>query len=102
MLERYVHMSLGTTAHKQGRVAGENMLGGTCAFQGSLGTQVVKVFDQVAARTGLRDKEAAEAGLDPLTVSLTSWDHKVYYPGAKESTCHRIIEPQPKTFPVAP
>lgn len=84
MLEGYVYMPLGTTAHKQGRVAGENMLGGKCEFQGSLGTQVVKVLDRVAARTGLRDKEAAEAGFDPLTVALTSWDHKVYYPGAKE------------------
>lgn len=84
MLERHVYMPLGTTAHKQGRVAGENMLGGDCEFQGSLGTQVVKVLDQVAARTGLREIEAAEAGLDPLTVDLTSWDHKVYYPGAKE------------------
>jgi len=84
MLERHVYMPLGTTAHKQGRVAGENMLGGSCEFQGSLGTQVVKVLDQVAARTGLREIEAAEAGFDPLTVSLTSWDHKVYYPGAKE------------------
>jgi len=84
MLERHVYMPLGTTAHKQGRVAGENMLGGDCEFQGSLGTQVVKVLDQVAARTGLREIEAAEAGFDPLTVSLTSWDHKVYYPDAKE------------------
>lgn len=83
-LERHVYMPLGTTAHKQGRVAGENMLGGACEFQGSLGTQVVKVLDQVAARTGLREIEASEAGFDPLTVSLTSWDHKVYYPGAKE------------------
>ena len=84
MLERHVYMPLGTTAHKQGRVAGENMMGRSCEFQGNLGTQVVKVLDQVAARTGLREIEAAEAGFDPLTVSLTSWDHKVYYPGAKE------------------
>lgn len=84
LLERHVYMPLGTTAHKQGRVAGGNMLGRACEFQGSLGTQVVKVLDQVAARTGLREIEAAEAGFDPLTVSLTSWDHKVYYPGAKE------------------
>ncbi|MFZ5572200.1 MAG: hypothetical protein ACOZF0_17515 [Thermodesulfobacteriota bacterium] len=56
----------------------------SCEFQGSLGTQVVKVFDRVATRTGLRDKEAAAAGFDPLSVSLTSWDHSVYYPGAKE------------------
>ncbi|MDY6904421.1 MAG: FAD-dependent oxidoreductase [Thermodesulfobacteriota bacterium] len=84
ILQQYVYMPLGTTAHKQGRVAGENMAGNVCEFAGSLATQVVKVFDRVAARTGLREKEAAEAGFDPFTVSLITWDHKVYYPGAKE------------------
>lgn len=84
ILERHVYMPLGTSAHKQGRVAGENMLGGTYEFQGSLGTQMVKVFDRIPARTGLRDKEAVEAGFDPLTVALTSRDHKVYYPGARQ------------------
>jgi len=52
--------SHGTTADKQGRSAGENALGGDREIAGSLGTQVVKyVFDQAAARTGLRDHEAA-------------------------------------------
>jgi NADPH-dependent 2,4-dienoyl-CoA reductase/sulfur reductase-like enzyme len=46
------YLPLGTTAHKQGRVAGENATGGDRQFAGSLGTQVVKVFDHVAARTG--------------------------------------------------
>ena len=36
------YLPLGTTAHKQGRVAGENALGGNRQFAGSLGTQVVK------------------------------------------------------------
>jgi NADPH-dependent 2,4-dienoyl-CoA reductase/sulfur reductase-like enzyme len=76
------YLPLGTTAHKQGRVAGENALGGTRDFAGSLGTQVVKVFDLVVARTGLRDHEAAAAGLDPLTVATEPDDHKAYYPGA--------------------
>jgi NADPH-dependent 2,4-dienoyl-CoA reductase/sulfur reductase-like enzyme len=84
ILRRNVYLPLGTTAHKQGRVAGENMLGGACEFQGSLGTQVVKVFERVAARTGLKDEEAAAAGFDPLSVSLEVWDHKVYYPGAEK------------------
>ena len=60
------YLPLGTTAHKQGRVAGENALGGSREFAGSLGTQVVKIFDQAAARTGLRDHEAAAAGFDPV------------------------------------
>ncbi len=34
-------------------MAGENAVGGQAIFAGSLGTQVVKVLDPVAARTGL-------------------------------------------------
>ena len=79
------YLPLGTTAHKQGRVAGENALGGSRQFAGSLGTQVVKIFDQAAARTGLRDHEAAAAGFDPVTVESAADDHKAYYPGS-----HRI------------
>ena len=79
------YLPLGTTAHKQGRVAGENALGGNRQFAGSLGTQVVKIFDQAAARTGLRDHEAVAAGFDPFTVHSEADDHKAYYPGS-----HRI------------
>jgi NADPH-dependent 2,4-dienoyl-CoA reductase/sulfur reductase-like enzyme len=78
------YLPLGTTAHKQGRVAGENAVGGHREFAGSLGTQVVKIFDQAAARTGLRDHEAT-AGFDPVTVESQADDHKAYYPGS-----HRI------------
>jgi NADPH-dependent 2,4-dienoyl-CoA reductase/sulfur reductase-like enzyme len=77
------YLPLGTTAHKQGRVAGENALGGHRQFAGSLGTQVVKIFDQAAARTGLRDHEAAAAGFDPVTVASEADDHKAYYPGSQ-------------------
>ncbi|MEU9426036.1 FAD-dependent oxidoreductase [Streptomyces sp. NPDC048342] len=77
-------LPLGTTAHKQGRVAGENALGGDRRFAGSLGTQVVKVFDLVAARTGLREHEAlaADRGWTPATTASAPDDHKAYYPGA--------------------
>ncbi|WP_343577217.1 FAD-dependent oxidoreductase [Mycobacterium sp.] len=77
-------LPLGTTAHKQGRVAGENALGGDARFAGSLGTQVVKVFDLVAARTGLREHEvrAAGRGWAPATTASVCDDHKAYYPGA--------------------
>ena len=76
------YLPLGTTAHKQGRVAGANAAGGDAHFAGSLGTQVVKVFDWAVAR----DHEAAAAGYQPQTVEFTAWDHKAYYPGAHELT----------------
>jgi NADPH-dependent 2,4-dienoyl-CoA reductase/sulfur reductase-like enzyme len=79
------YIPLGTTAHKQGRIAGENAVGGHREFAGSLGTQVVKVFDMAAARTGLRDHEASSVGFDPVTIAAEADDHKAYYPGS-----HRI------------
>jgi len=80
------YLPLGTTAHKQGRVAGENAVGGDREFEGSLGTQSVRLFDYVVARTGFHDRDAVNAGFDPLSVDSVVWDHKVYYPGAREMT----------------
>ena len=77
------YLPLGTTAHKQGRVAGENALGGSARFAGSVGTQVVKVFDLVAARTGLREHEATPVGFTPVSTTAVADDHKAYYPGAQ-------------------
>ena len=82
LTQQHTYMPLGTTSHKQGRVAGENTVGGHREYAGSLGTQVVKIFDLVVARTGLRDHEAITAGRDPFTIDRTFDDHKAYYPGA--------------------
>jgi NADPH-dependent 2,4-dienoyl-CoA reductase/sulfur reductase-like enzyme len=82
LLEEPGYLPLGTTAHKQGRVAGDNVMGGSLEYVGTLGTQAVKLFELVAAATGLRDAEARTAGFDPLTVQVDVDDHKAYYPGA--------------------
>jgi NADPH-dependent 2,4-dienoyl-CoA reductase/sulfur reductase-like enzyme len=82
LLGRPAYLPLGTTAHKQGRTAGENAVGGDRLFAGSVGTQVVRVFDLAVGRTGLRDPEAARAGFEPLTVASVAQDHVAYYPGA--------------------
>lgn len=84
LLECPTYLPLGTTAHKQGRVAGANAAGDDARYAGSLGSQVVKIFDRVVARTGLRSHEAAEHGYDPSTVDVTIDDHKAYYPGATD------------------
>ena len=86
LLNKLVYLPLGTTAHKQGRIAGENAVGGHREFAGSLGTQVVKIFDLAIARTGLRENEAVREGFNPVTVETTTWHHKAYYPGAHELT----------------
>lgn len=102
ILQSFTYMPLGTTAHKQGRVAGENAMGGNASFAGSLGTQSVKIFDKVVAATGLREADAIAGGFDAFAAELTANDHKAYYPGAKpmmlrvvgERNDHRLLGAQ--------
>lgn len=69
-----VYVPLGTTANKQGRVAGENVAGGRERFPGVVGTAVVKVFGLEVARTGLSSEEALAAGFRvvPATVKAAA------------------------------
>jgi NADPH-dependent 2,4-dienoyl-CoA reductase/sulfur reductase-like enzyme len=82
LYDKPVYISLGTIAHKHGRVAGENAVGGDRRFAGAVGTQSLKVFDLAVARTGLLHHEAQAGGFDPLTIPIIANDHKAYYPGA--------------------
>jgi len=88
LLSNPTYISLGTIAHKQGRVAGENAVGGERAFAGALGTQSIKVFDLAIARTGLLEREAYGEGLEPRTVEIETDDHTTYYPGATRLRIH--------------
>jgi NADPH-dependent 2,4-dienoyl-CoA reductase/sulfur reductase-like enzyme len=84
LLGKNAYLPLGTTAHKHGRIAGENAVGGNREYEGTLGTQSVKIFDLVAARTGLKDDEALKEGFSTLSADIETWDHKVYYPHAEK------------------
>lgn len=76
---------LGTTANKQGRVAGENAAGGQARFPGVLGSQVTKVFDLYLAATGLSLEQALSQGFEAQAVSITKSDRASYYPGGGEN-----------------
>ncbi len=67
---RPAYVPLGTTANKQGRVAGENAAGGDARFHGIVGTAVAKIFGLEVARTGLTEGEAQRAGWDVRTTTI--------------------------------
>jgi CoA-dependent NAD(P)H sulfur oxidoreductase len=79
---RQVHIPLGLTANRMGRVAGVNMGGGEARFPGVVGSAVLKVFDLGVARTGLSQHEAEVLGLSAVSVDVKSTDHAGYYKGA--------------------
>ena len=75
------YLPLGTTANKQGRVAGENAAGGRARFAGIVGTAAVKVFTLEMARTGLSLTQAREAGFPARAASVQAAEHARYLGG---------------------
>ncbi|MFN3134138.1 MAG: CoA-disulfide reductase [Candidatus Kryptonium sp.] len=84
VLNRPVYIPLGTTANKQGKIAGENAAGGNAVFKGIVGTAVFKVFDLEVARTGISEKQAKSEGFDYVATLIEHGSKAHYYPGGSK------------------
>ncbi len=97
--ETKMRIPLAGPANKQGRTAGHNAAvdllhppGDHQAFQGVLGTSIVRVFDLALAQTGLSQKTAELLGMDVQVSHTFSADHAGYYPGARTILLKLITE----------
>jgi len=86
------YIALGTTANKQGRIAGENAAGLNKKFDGIVGTAVTKIFDLEVARTGLSSIDAQREGLKFFTSAIQGWSRSKAYPAGKRMTVLYIGE----------
>ncbi len=87
-----VWVPLGTTANKQGKVAGANAAGAEERFEGILGTAAFKVFDLEVGRTGLARADLVRAGIHAVTSSSTHTTRGHHYPGVKSVTTVLLVE----------
>jgi NADPH-dependent 2,4-dienoyl-CoA reductase/sulfur reductase-like enzyme len=78
-----MYLPLGTTANKQGRVAGENAAGGNAKFKGIAGSAITKVFDLFIGKTGLTKEDALRHGFDPVEEVIEDITRARYYPNNK-------------------
>jgi NADPH-dependent 2,4-dienoyl-CoA reductase/sulfur reductase-like enzyme len=74
------YIPLGTTANKQGRVAGTNAAGGVAVFAGVVGTAITKAFDLGIATTGLTEKAAKQVGIEAKAMTIQHGSRAHYYP----------------------
>ena len=88
------YIPLGTTANKQGRIAGANIAGANVPFGGVVGTAVSKVLDLEVARTGLTEEQARALGYDVSATTVKSQSNAHYYPGAVPIHVKLIFESQ--------
>ena len=77
------YLPLGTTANRQGRVAGENAAGGSAKFRGIAGSVITKVFGLYIGKTGLTRQDALNYGFDPIEEEIKSITKARYYPDNK-------------------
>lgn len=73
-------------ANKQGRICANNICGAKEPYKGTQGTAIAKVFDLVAASTGVNEKTLKEKGLvykkDYFKAVIYQKSHAGYYPDA--------------------
>jgi NADPH-dependent 2,4-dienoyl-CoA reductase/sulfur reductase-like enzyme len=92
LLGRPAWVPLGTTANKQGRIAGRNAAGGDAAFAGIVDTAITRVCDLEVGRTGLTVREAEAAGRPCVATIRDSTDHAGYLPDARPLTVKLVAE----------
>jgi len=85
---------LGTTAVRQGKVAGINAAGGYSIFPGVLGSAVTRIFGFEVGATGLTESRAraGRVGLKTVSGKITAKTKPEYFPGGKEITVKIVIE----------
>jgi NADPH-dependent 2,4-dienoyl-CoA reductase/sulfur reductase-like enzyme len=87
-----VYIPLGSTANKQGRVAGENAAGGRETFGGVVGTTVVRCFDLAVASTGLTADRARAEGFAVRETLIHAQNISHYFPGATEIHVKLVVD----------
>lgn len=90
------YIPLGTTANKQGRIAGTNMAGGRESFSGIAGTAITKISKLGIARTGLSKREAKDEGIEAVEVFIEANDIARYYPGQRPVVIKMIADKKSK------
>jgi NADH oxidase (H2O2-forming) len=83
---------LGTTAVRQGKVAGTNAAGGYGIFPGVLGSSVTKIFDFEIGSTGYTDLQARRLGYKTVSGSINSKTRAEYFPGGEDIRVKLIVE----------
>ena len=86
------YVPLGTTANKQGRIAGGNLAGAHETFKGVLGSMVTKAFELYISATGLSLAQAQAAGYNAAASVITKGDRASYYPGSQSNTICLILD----------
>ncbi|MGE5370774.1 MAG: CoA-disulfide reductase [Solirubrobacterales bacterium] len=89
---RDTYIPMGSTANKQGKVAGENAAGGRTSFRGVVGTGIARISGREFARTGLSERECKDLGFSYIAKKIEGQTAASYCPGATAIQVKLIAE----------
>ncbi|MCY1713599.1 DsrE/DsrF/DrsH-like family protein [Caproiciproducens galactitolivorans] len=83
-------------ANRQGRLAGENVLGRTEKDSGVQGSSILKVFEMTAASTGMNEKQLKAQKIPYQKTYIHPADHATYYPDSSQMSMKLLFAPDGK------
>ncbi len=87
-----IYHPLALLANRGGWMVADNVLGNSREFSGIVGTSVFKVFELQVAATGLNEKQAKDAGFDPVSITIDSRSRAHGHPGSKTISVHMVAD----------
>lgn len=88
------YIPLGSTANKQGRIAGLNIAGFNQIYKGIVGTSILKFFNLHIGMTGLTNQAADELNTLVEAYAMTVNDIASYYPNVRPMKMRMLIDQQ--------
>ena len=88
------YLPLGSTANKQGRIAGLNIAGFDQLYKGIVGTSILKFFNLHIGMTGLNNAAADDLNTLVEAYVMTVNDIASYYPNVRPMKMRMLIEQQ--------
>lgn len=85
-------------ANRQGRMAADNICGAKKAYEGSLGTSILKVFGLTGATTGNNERQLKARGEEYEVIYIHPNNHAGYYPGATQMSIKLLFSRNGKIF----
>lgn len=84
--ENVCYTPLAGPANRQARVVANNIVGKTTSYEGTIGSSIIKIFDNNLAMIGLNEEICKAKNLNYKSIIISQNSHAGYYPGAKMTT----------------
>lgn len=93
-----VIVPLAGPANKQGRIAADHICGRNSEYRGSMGNNIIKLFDLAAASVGSNEKSLKAQGTPYHSAIVHPLSHAGYYPGGKQLAIKLLFSPAGKVL----